>query len=124
MAIQTFEELKIWQQGSIITEELYKVTNTDLFRRDFSLKDQVRRALISITSNIAEGFERNNNKEFRRFLLYAKGSAGEARSQLYHAYKFNYITELQYNEFKDKLLSLSKQISSLINYIDNFKTDK
>jgi four helix bundle protein len=124
MTIQTFEELRIWQQGALITEEVYLITNTNLFSKDYSLKDQLRRSLISITSNIAEGFERNNHKEFRRFLLYSKGSTGEARNQIYLAWKFKYIEEVQYIDYKNKLLSLSKQISKLITYLEKYVPDK
>jgi four helix bundle protein len=121
MAIQSFEELRIWQQGAAITEEIYRETNNPLFSKDYSLKDQIRRSLISITSNIAEGFERNNNNEFRRFLSYSKGSAGEARSQLYMAWRFEYIGEVKYLDYKMKLVNLSKQISALIKYIEKYK---
>jgi four helix bundle protein len=75
-----FEELEIWKGASGLAVEIYQITLYQNFNRDFSLRDQIRRSAISISSNIAEGFEYGNNKDFIRFLRYAKGSAGELRS--------------------------------------------
>jgi four helix bundle protein len=83
MRITRFEDLKIWQIALKITKEIYEITNKKEFSKDFSLRDQIRRAIISDSSNIVEGFEKNNNNEFIRFLKIAKGSIGEVRNQLY-----------------------------------------
>ncbi|MEK7089656.1 MAG: four helix bundle protein [Patescibacteria group bacterium] len=83
MKIERFEELPIWKDARIISSEVYKKTRSF---KDFSLRDQMRRAAVSIVSNIAEGFERWSNKEFIQFLYIAKGSVGELRAQLYVAY--------------------------------------
>lgn len=78
--IEKFEDLNVWKDGMLITKEIYEILNGC---KDFGLKDQLQRAAVSIPSNIAEGFERKSNKNFIRFLFYAKSSAGELRTQLY-----------------------------------------
>ena len=80
--IEQFEDLKVWQKARLVNLCIYKLSNQGSFSKDFGLRDQMRRASISILSNIAEGFERNGNKEFNQFLSIAKASAGEIRSQL------------------------------------------
>ena len=81
-----FEELLAWQKARRITKEIYLVTSVGKFAGDYGLKDQIRRAAVSIMSNIAEGYERGGRSEFHQFLIVAKGSCGEVRSQLYVAY--------------------------------------
>ncbi len=81
------------------------------------MKDQIRRSAISISSNITEGFEYNNNKEFVKFLKYAKGSAGELRSQLYLLREVNSINQSDFNDLSEKLTSLSKKIMSFVKYL-------
>lgn len=81
--IQTFEDLEIWKKAVKIGVEVYRITNLPQLSKDYSANDQLRKAAISISNNIAEGFEYNNNKMFIKFLMYAKGSAGELRSQLF-----------------------------------------
>jgi four helix bundle protein len=83
--ISKFEEIEAWCKARLLTKEIYAATSQGEFAHDFALRDQIRRASVSIMSNIAEGFERGGNKEFRQFLFMAKGSAGEVRSQLYIA---------------------------------------
>ena len=80
--IERFEEIEAWRVARELTRMVYEVTKGEGFRRDFGLRDQVQRAAVSVMSNIAEGFERGSNREFIQFLFYAKGSAGEVRSQL------------------------------------------
>ena len=96
---------------------IYELTNSESLRNDCSLKDQMRRSAISISSNIAEGFEYNNNKEFVRFLEYAKGSAGELRSQLYLLKEINIIDQYAFEDHIERLVSLSKKIMSFIKYL-------
>lgn len=91
MKITKFEDLQIWQDAIEITKTVYLVTAQEKFNSDYPLRDQLRRAVISISSNIVEGFEKNNNNEFIRFLKIAKGSTGEARSQIYIAHMVGYI---------------------------------
>src|ERR671929_85029 len=88
---KTFEDIAAWQRARELTKEIYKLTSKNEFSRDFGLKDQIRRASVSIMSNIAEGFERSGTGEFAHFLATAKGSAGEVRSQLYVALDQEYI---------------------------------
>jgi len=80
--IESFEDLLVWQKGIALVKHVYLVTETGLLRKDFGLRDQLRRAAVSIPTNIAEGFERSFHKEYLRFLNIAKGSAGEVRSLL------------------------------------------
>jgi four helix bundle protein len=115
--IEQFEDLKVWQKARLVNLRIYKLSNQSSFSKDFGLRDQMRRASISISSNIAEGFERNGNKEFNQFLSIAKASAGEIRSQLYIAKDLEYITETQFNETITDLLEISKMINGLISYL-------
>ena len=85
MTVRYFEELEIWKEARRLIREIYRITKTSKFSRDFGLAEQIRRAAISIMSNIAEGFERGGNQEFMQFLYIAKGSCGEVRSQVYIA---------------------------------------
>jgi four helix bundle protein len=80
--IQPFEDLIVWQKSMSLTEEIYRATKQGKFAKDWGLNKQIQRAAVSIPSSIAEGFERYGNKEFRQFLLIAKGSAGEVRTHL------------------------------------------
>ena len=85
MQIKSFEDLEIWQIAKGLAVKIYSLSRAPRFSKDFSLRDQMRRAAVSIMSNIAEGFERGGNQEFVQFLYIAKGSCGEVRSQLYVA---------------------------------------
>ena len=117
MKVKTFEDLEIWKLSIEITLDIYRVSAYGKWRRDFSLCDQIRRAVISISSNIVEGFERNNNNEFIHYLKIAKGSAGEVRNQLLIAMKLTYISEEEYKELSEKLFYLSNKIGKLITYL-------
>jgi four helix bundle protein len=85
------------------------------------LRDQIRRAIISVSSNIVEGFEKNNNNEFIRFLKIAKGSIGEVRNQLYIALAIGYIMQKEFNELKNKLIDLANQVRKFISYLEKNK---
>ena len=114
----SFEEILSWQKARELNVIIYKVTNSnDLFNKDFGLKDQIIRASVSISSNIAEGFERQTTKEFIRFLYIAKASAGEVRSQLYLAFDIKYINKIEFKELKLKVKEFSKLISGLLKYL-------
>ncbi len=108
--IERFEDVKSWQEGRELCQMVYRLTNLGKFSRDFGLRDQMRRAAISIISNIAEGFESQSDQAFIRYLYIAKASAGEVRAQAYVALDQGYISE---EEFKT-LYTLSAQISRLI----------
>ena len=115
--VNKFEDLKVWQKAREINLIIYAVTNKGSFSKDFGMRDQIRRASISILSNIAEGFERNGTKEFKQFLSFAKASAGEVRSQLYVAKDLEYISNEEFVKAFDKISEVSKMISGLINYL-------
>jgi len=121
MRIIKFEDLKIWQLALKITREIYDITSKKEFSRDFSLKEQIRRAIISVSSNIVEGFEKNNNNEFIRFLKIAKGSIGEVRNQLYIALAVNYITQDEFNKLNEQLINLANQVGKFISYLQKQK---
>ena len=117
MNAKTFEDLEVWQVSRGLVKEVYEVTGRGAFRQDFALRDQVRRAIISVNSNIAEGFDRSSNKEFAHFLSMAKASASEVRSQLYLAADLTYLDASVSNQLNHKLLRLSRQLSALITYL-------
>ncbi len=98
MKAKSFEDLQVWQDTRKFVKSIYELTSLDNFKKDYGLKDQIQRASVSIMNNISEGFERDNNKEFMRFLSYSKGSAGEVRSMLYVAIDLEYISK---NDFDD-----------------------
>lgn len=117
MKIQKFEELNIWKTSLFVTKQIYDLTAKERFSKDFGLRDQIRRAIVSVSSNIVEGFEKNNNNEFVRFLKIAKGSAGEARNQLHIAFAVEYITNEEFKKVSSELEILSAQIGKFISYL-------
>jgi len=122
--IKNFEELDVWKISMELCTEIYNLTNSDLFSRDFALKDQIRRSAISIPSNISEGYERDGINQFLYFLAISKGSCGELRTQLRIAYSLNYLSSMDYNNLNEKCLSTSKQLSSFIKYLRNYKLNE
>jgi len=108
--IERFEDLIAWQKARELTKQIYDVTRTGQFSKDFGLKDQIRRASVSVMSNIAEGFDRGGRTEFHRFLVIAKGSCAEVRSQLYIARDIGYIDK----KYFDELYSLISETSRII----------
>lgn len=106
-----FEDIIVWQKSKILVNQIYKSFKNS---RDFSFRDQIRRAVISVMNNIAEGFERKGNKEFTKFLFIAKGSCGEVRSMLYLALDFDYITKKEFLDYHEKCMEISKMLSALI----------
>ncbi len=117
--IERFEDLKVWQGARVLANLTYRASSLPNFQKDFVLRDQVRRAVVSILSNIAEGFERNSPKEFVHFHSIAKGSAGELRAQLYLSFDQNYIDKNQFKELYDNVTTISKMLSSLMTYLQN-----
>ncbi|MBC8383239.1 MAG: four helix bundle protein [Candidatus Cloacimonetes bacterium] len=115
------EEMETWKEAVELAVDVYRITDLDPFKHDFSLKDQLRRSAISISSNIAEGFERETHKEFIRFLFFAKGSCGELRSQLYVSQRIGFLDENIYERLKTRCKMLSSKIQSLINYLKSKK---
>jgi four helix bundle protein len=99
--ITTFEDLIAWQKARELTREIYTVTKSGEFKKDFGLRDQIQRACVSIMSNIAEGFDRASRAEFHQFLVVAKGSCAEVKSQLYVAFDVGYISNKRFNKLKE-----------------------
>ena len=116
---KSFEEIISWQKSRIFNKRIYEITENIGFKKDFDLVRQIRRASISISSNIAEGFERNTDKEFIYFLYIAKASAGEVRSQLYLALDLNYMSKKEFDELYLDVSDISKLISGFIKYLEN-----
>jgi four helix bundle protein len=117
MAVKQFEDLEIWKEARRLTQAIYQLTKSDKFSRDFVLRDQIRRAAVSIMSNIAEGFERGGNQEFVQFLYVAKASCGEVRSQIYIALDQRYIPKTDSEESIVSFRRLSGMIGNLISYL-------
>lgn len=114
MKIERFEDLPIWKDARALSQILYKIT---LSMKDFSLRDQMRRAAVSGVSNIAEGFERGSNKELLQFLYIAKGSIGELRAQLYVALDASMISNEDFKECFKQCEKVSKGISMFASYL-------
>lgn len=117
MAVKYFEDLEIWKEARSLTNAVYKITSDSAFSKDFGLRDQIRRAAVSVMSNIAEGFERGGNQELIQFLYIAKGSCGEVRSQLYVAKDQGYINDEKFNELFKSFKRLSVMISNMIAHL-------
>lgn len=111
MIIKRFEDIKAWKKARELTKAVYDITKTGKFSKDFGLKNQIQRASVSSMSNIAEGFDRQSNKEFVQFLVIARASISETKSQLYVAIDQQYINQEQFKSLYD----LSNDIVSLIN---------
>ncbi|RZJ67976.1 MAG: four helix bundle protein [Flavobacterium sp.] len=114
----SFEQIVAWRKARELNKKIYLLTGQeDSFARDFDLKRQIRRAAVSVSSNIAEGYERNTDKEFVYFLFVAKASAGEVRSQLYLAYDLKYISENDFHEIFRRVTDVSRLIAGLIKFL-------
>jgi four helix bundle protein len=114
---ETFVEIEAWQKARQLSKAMYEISSTAPFARDFSLKDQIRRASVSVMSNIAEGYERGGTKEFLQFLSMAKGSIGEVRSLLYVARDQGYIDERVFLDLSARGTEISRMISGLMAYL-------
>lgn len=117
--VRTFEDLDIWQKARAFSQKVYSHFNDGRFAKDFALRNQINASSGSIMDNIAEGFERGGTKEFVMFLSYAKGSAGEARSQLYRAHDRKYLNDSSFEELRDDAIAISKGISGFMAYLKN-----
>ncbi len=117
--IQRFEDLEIWQTARDICCEINSITGRNYSNRDFTLVDQIRRSSGSAMDNIAEGSERDGNKEFNHFLSISKGSIGESRSQLYRALDFNDIEQEEFDVLYEKCMKQSRQLQKFSDYLRN-----
>ena len=113
--IEKFEDILAWQKAYRLTKEIYQSFKNC---RDYSFRDQIQRAVISIMNNIAEGYERKGNKEFKQFLYIAKGSCGEVRSMLYPARDFRYINDEEFENYKALTIEVARMLSGLIKSLD------
>jgi four helix bundle protein len=111
--IKNFQDLIAWQKARKLTAAIYRVTSRGEFARDFGLKDQIRRAAVSVMSNIAEGFERGRPTEFHQFLSIAKGSCAELRSQLFVALDASYLTTLDFQGLMSDAEEVGKIVGGL-----------
>ena len=115
--ITRFEDIESWKAAREVANLIYLASRGEKFSRDFALCNQIRRAAISIVSNIAEGFERDGNKEFLQFLSIAKGSCGEVRAQLYVAFDQEYLDKDTFDQLSTKLVSTSRLINGFMRYL-------
>ena len=115
--IQRFEDLRVWQNARLLDQKIFRLTQSDAIKRDFRLIGQWLGASGSIMDNIAEGFDREGNKEFAQFLSIAKGSAGEVRSQAYRALDRGYISESEFDEVYQDAVQIRNQLTKLMNHL-------
>ena len=112
--IRTFEDLLVWQKAIEFVKDVYLITNVGELKRDFALRDQIRRAAVSIPTNIAEGFERASRKEYLLFLNIAKGSAGETRSLFRVGLEVGYFDQRTYDRLRERVMTLSRYLFNQI----------
>ena len=117
--IQKLEDIIAWQKARWVVDQIYKLTSTDKFKRDFTLKNQIRRASISAMSNIAEGYARQTDREFIHFLYIARGSAFEMQSQLYVSLDLGYTSNEDFERLYESTSEISRLIMGLIKYLKN-----
>lgn len=115
-----FEELLVWQKGKELAVNVYRLTNAGAFSKDFGLRDQIRRAAVSVPSNIAEGDERDTDKEAIRYFYISKGSAAELLTQVVIAHEIGYLSEQQFLQVKEECKTIMKMLAALIK-ARNFK---
>lgn len=116
---ECFEEIEAWKNARVLAREVYKLTAEGPFARDFALKDQIRRAAVSVMANIAEGFDRGSDREFIRFLVYAKGSLNEVRSHIHIAHDVGLLDQAQFSHLQDLEDLTSRLLFGLIRYLKN-----
>ncbi|HEX2920979.1 MAG TPA: four helix bundle protein [Bacteroidales bacterium] len=117
--IKKFEDLEVWKSSRELCKKIKDICDSSSLNKDYSLKNQILSSSGSCMDNIAEGFERDGNKEFINFLYISKGSIGETRSQIHRIFDFSYINSETYNGLLDECLNLSAKISHLITYLHN-----
>ncbi len=124
--VRRFEELEAWRRSRELAREIYSVSKKGPFARDFGLRDQVRRAAVSIMSNLAEGFERGGDREFIHFAAQAKGSSAEVRAQLYVALDQGYIDQQTFDRLTATTIEINQMLAGLIKYLrsSNLKGSK
>ena len=116
--VERFEDLNVWQEARTLANEVYKSILANNSIRDYPLKDQLNKSSGSVMDNIAEGFDRRGNREFRQFLTVAHGSNGETKSQLYRSFDREFINKEQLDQFLERVENISKMINGLIKYLN------
>jgi four helix bundle protein len=116
-SFKTFKDIKAWRQARELTKEIYAISKDGAFGKDFGLRDQIRRASVSIMANIAEGCERSGTGEFVQFLSMAKGSAGEVESHLYVAFDLGYLSKPTFDRLSSKTIETARLIGALMQYL-------
>lgn len=124
MKITRFEDIEAWQLSRDLCRFVYKITKREKFSKDFSMKDQICRASVSIMSNIAEGFDSGTNVEFARFLSYSQRSCSELQSELYVALDQAYIDQKEFNEIYSLADKIKAKIGAFIKYLKNHRSAK
>lgn len=119
MTIRRFEDLDVWKKAFENANIVYELTAKEMFFRDYALRDQIRRSAVSVFSNIAEGFERDGNREFINFLSIAKGSCGELRAQILFAHRRQYISDAESADICERVVEASRQIAAFQRYLQN-----
>jgi four helix bundle protein len=114
---ERFEEIEAWKGARGLTAAVYALTSDGAWSKDYGLKDQIRRASVSVMSNIAEGFARETDKEFHRFLAMARGSASEVKSQLYVALDLHYIEQTSFAGLYEQADKIARQLTGLMKYL-------
>jgi len=112
-----FEDIETWKKARELTKQIYRVSRIGAFARDFALRDQIRRASVSIMSNIAEGYDRSGTGEFIQFLATAKGSAAEVKCQLYVALDQNYLDDATFSDLSGMATEIGNMIAGLMSYL-------
>ncbi len=116
MAVQKFEDLLVWQKSQDLAVVIYKTFQDN---KDFSFRDQIKRATVSISNNIAEGFDRNSNADFSRFLYFALASNSEVRSMLYLSIRLGFIEKKEAEKLIDNTNEISRMLHGLLKSIKN-----
>ncbi len=111
--IEHFEEIRAWQEARLLVKQIYPLTKTGTFAKDFGLRDQIQRAAVSVMTNIAEGFGNRSNPAFKQFLTYAQRSALEVQSLLYVAQDIEYITAEEFSRFYQQVEKINAMIGAL-----------
>lgn len=117
--IEKIEDIIVWQKAKSLTINIYKASNHGSFAKDFGLRDQIRRAAVSIPSNIAEGFGRGGNREFLQFLSISKGSLFELKTQLIIANEIGYLDDEIFSKISNEIDEVGKMLTSFMNYLSN-----
>lgn len=117
--IRKVEDIDAWQEARALARLVYQVTSEGSWAKDFGLRDQIRRAAVSIASNIAEGYARDSGVEFKRFLAIARGSAAEIKTQLYIGLDLGYIGQADFDGFYERIDRISRMLTGLMRYLSS-----